>query len=323
MKFRRRLFFLFSFLPCALVILGSCIPATSPPLRVGANVWPGYEPLYLARDLGYYGDHPVQLVDYPSATEVSRALRNGDLEVAALTLDETLSLMETNPDVRAVLVTDVSAGGDAILAKPEIKALAELKGRRVGVESNALGAFVLSRSLDQVGLSPQDLEIVSLGVSEHEHAFKEGAVDAVVTFEPTRSNLLAAGANLLFDSTQIPGEIVDVLVVPQAVLENQRNTLDGLVQGWFRALDYMAKDPKDAAKRMAPRQEVSPEQFLASLELLHIPDLTENQDLLSKTNPKLLEVAEQLSTLMLEKGLLKQAVETEAFLDDRLVKALP
>lgn len=95
------------------------------------------------------------------------------------------------------------------------------------------------------------------------------------------------------------------------------------MQGWFQALDYLAKEPEDAAKRVAPRQGVEPEQFLASLELLHIPDLTENQELLSKADPKLLQVARQLSELMLEKDLLRQAVETEALLDDRLVKALP
>lgn len=322
MKFHRRLFLLV-FLPCALIILGSCIPTTASTLRVGANVWPGYEPLFLARDLGYYGNHPIQLVDYPSATEVSRALRNGELEVAALTLDEALYLSETNPDIRIVLITDVSAGGDAIIAKPEIETLADLKGRRVGVESTALGAYVITRALDQVGLSPQDIEIVSLGISEHEHAFNQGSIDAVVTFEPTRSNLLAMEANLVFDSTQIPGEIVDVLVVPQTVLDSQRKTLDGLVQGWFKALDYLAKEPRDAAKRVAPRQGVEPDQFLASLELLHIPDLTENQELLSKADPKLLQVAGQLSDLMLEKGLLRQPADTEALLDDRLVKGLP
>ncbi len=167
------------------------------------------------------------------------------------------------------------------------------------------------------------MEIVSLGVSEHEQAFKQGVVDAVVTFEPVRSNLLAAGAKLVFDSKQIPGEIVDALVVPEAVLENQRATLDVLIQGWFRALDYLKQNPQDAAQRMAPREGVEPDQFLASLSLLHIPDLKENQALLGKTDPTLLKVMKQLSELMVEKKLLQQEFETDSFLDDRLVEALP
>lgn len=322
MKFRRH-FFLFTFLACLLTILSSCTQEISAPLRVGANVWPGYESLYLARDLGYYDDSSIQLVDYPSATEVSRAFRNGELEVAALTLDETLALAETNPDIRIVLITDVSAGGDAIIAKPDIKSLTELQGQKVGVESTALGAFVITRALEQAGLTLQDIDIVSLGVSEHEDAFLKGTVDAVVTFEPVRSTLLATDAHVVFDSKQIPGEIVDVLVVPQTVLENQGEMLNMLAQGWFRALDYLAQEPLDAAKRMALREGIEPEQFLASLDLLHIPDLKENQDLLSKTDPALLKVIRKLSELMLEKGLLQQTVETGELLDGRVVTVLP
>ena len=130
----------------------------------------------------------LQDLSYPSSSEVIRAYRNGDLEAVAITIDETFLLAETQPNIRIVLVTDISNGADVILAKPEIQSLKDLKGRRVGVESTALGAFVITRALGQVGLSPKDIEIVSLGVSEQERAFKQGIVDAVVTFEPVRSN---------------------------------------------------------------------------------------------------------------------------------------
>ena len=49
-------------------------------VRIGTNVWPGYEPLYLARELGYYKDLNVRLVEYPSASEVIRAFKNKNLE---------------------------------------------------------------------------------------------------------------------------------------------------------------------------------------------------------------------------------------------------
>ena len=56
---------------CALVLaLSGCMRETEPPLRIGTNVWIGSEPLYLARDLGYLNREAVQLVEYPSASEV-------------------------------------------------------------------------------------------------------------------------------------------------------------------------------------------------------------------------------------------------------------
>lgn len=298
----------------------SCVKEAPPPLRVGTNIWPGYESLYLARNLGYYDNTSIRLVDYPSSSEIIRAYRNGDLEVAAITMDETLSLVETQPNIRVVLITDVSNGADVILGKPEIKSLKDLKGRRVGVESTALGAFVITRALEQVDLSPKDVQIVSLGVSEHERAFKQGTVDAVVTFEPVRSNLLKSGAKLLFDSTQIPGEIMDVLVVRKELLTSQLNSLKVLISGWFRALDYLKQNPQDAARRIAPRTGITPEQFLKSLEGLRIPDIQENQKLLGKTDTSLLNAVRRLSEVMKENKLLQPAVVSTPLLDERLVK---
>ncbi|TAE80371.1 MAG: nitrate ABC transporter [Oscillatoriales cyanobacterium] len=301
------------------VILASCTKA-EPPLRVGANVWPGYETLYLARSLGYYDNTPIRLVDYPSGTEEVRAYRNGEIEAAGISIDQALVLAATNPDVKIVVVMDFSNGGDVILSKPEIPNLPGLKSRPVGVESTALGAFIITRALEQKGMSPKDIKIVSLGVSEHERAFKDGKVDAVVTFGSARTKLLAAGAKQLFDSSQIPGEIVDVLIVREEVINKQPKALQALVDGRFRALDYLTKNPQDAASRIAPRTGVTPDQFLESLKGLSSPNLQENQKLLGKTDPSLLNGLKRLSEVMLENKLLPKAVNPAPLLDDTLVK---
>lgn len=301
-----------------LCVLVSCVKEPPPPLRVGLNIWPGFETLYLARSLGYYNKTPIRLVDYPSGTEVVRAYRNGEIEAAGLSLDEALVLAATDPDVRIAVLMDFSSGEDVILAKPEIKNLPDLKRRRVGVESTALGAFVITRALRKVGMSPKDVQIVSLQVSEHERAFKEGKIDAVVTFGPPRAKLLAAGAKVLFDSSQIPGEIVDVLVVRRAI-QSGGKAVQTLVNGRFRALEYLQKNPQEAASRIAPRTGVTPEQFLESLKGLRQPNLAENQRLLSKTDPTLQRSIKLLAEIMLENNLLPKAVDTEPLLDDRFV----
>ena len=64
--------------------------------------------------------------------------------------------------------------------------------------------------------------------------------------------------------------------------------MQALVDGRFRALDYLIKNPQDAASRIAPRTGVTPEQFLESLKGLSSPNLEENQNLLGKTDPSLL-----------------------------------
>ncbi len=303
----------------SLGILASCFQKPTKPLLVGTNEWPGFAPLYLAEQLGYYQNSGVKIVDYPSSTEISRGIRSGNLQAGGLSMDETLLLAETFPEIRVILLMDLSNGADVILGKPELETLSDIKGKKVGVENTALGGYILSRALDQVGLLVEDITVVSLGYSEHEAAFKQGEIDAVVTFEPVRSKLMATGANVLFDSRQIPGEVVDVLVVQQEIIETQPKDLEQLIRGWFMALDYLKKQPESAAQIMAERGEITPKELLASLKLMKFFTPDENQQLLSQSDRNLVEASEKLSQVMREKKLLNSDVQFSSFLDARFV----
>jgi len=81
----------------------------------------------------------------------------------------------------------------------------------------------------------------------------EGRVDAVVTFEPARTMLVKKGAAVLFDSSSMPGEVVDVLIVRKGYLSGSREKVRGLLRGWFKALEHMEKEPVDAYARMNAR----------------------------------------------------------------------
>ena len=316
---KRRIFIYLSLGILAIAVTG-CPQKPSSPLRIGTNLWPGYETLHLAKNLGYYDQENLKLVDYPSGTEEVRAYRNGEIEGAGLSIDQALVLAATQGDVKIIAVMDVSDGGDVILGKPEITNIKALKGKRVGVESTALGAYFLARALEKNGLSPKDVQIVSLELTEHERAYKEGKVDAVVTFGPARVKLLAAGAKLLFDSNQIPGEIVDTLVVRQSAIDNSAKDIQALVNGRFRALDYLTKNPQEAAARIAPRTQVTPEQILDAFKGLRQPDLAENQKLLDQSNPALINGMRGLVKVMVGNKLLSKEIDPALILDDRFVK---
>lgn len=305
---------------CA-IALTNCTPAKEPLLRIASNLWPGYEPLYLARHLGYYDKTPIKLIDFPSGTEEVRAFRNQEIEGAGLSIDQALLLAATQTNVRIIAVMDFSQGADVILGKPNIANIKALKGKRVGVESTALGSFFIARALEKNGMSPKDIQIVSLDFSEHERAFKEGRVEAIVTFDPPRAKLLAAGAKLLFDSSQIPGEIVDTLVVREEAIASHSQAIQTLVTEYFRALDYLQKNPQDAARRIAPRTGVTPEQILYAFKGMHQPNLQENRKLLDQTDPSLVKGMKRLVQVMVGNKLMPKAIDPQTILDDRFVKA--
>ncbi|MEB3336845.1 MAG: ABC transporter substrate-binding protein [Leptolyngbyaceae bacterium] len=303
------------------IALTNCFAPPPAPLRIATNLWPGYETLYLARHLGYYDNTPIRLIDYPSGTEEVRAYRNREIEGAGLSIDQALLLAATQGNLKIITIMDFSNGADVILGKPNITNMKALKGKRVGVEANALGAFFIARALEKNDMTPQDVQIVSLDFSQHESAFKAGKVDAIVTFGPPRAKLLAAGAKLLFDSSQIPGEIVDTLVVSDEAIATQAEAIQTLVNERFRALEYLNKNPQEAARLIAPRTKVTPDQILDAFKGMQQPNLQENQKLLDLTDPSLANAMKRMVQVMVENKLMPNAIDPTTLLDDRFIKA--
>jgi len=294
--------------------LGGCMREQESSLRIGTNVWIGSEPLYLARELGRLDPATVQLVEYPSASEVLRAFRNQAIDGMVISLDELFELAADGLQPRIILVVDVSHGADVVVGRRGMKTMRDLKDKSVAVESGALGAFVLSRALALNGMQASDVNVVHLESNEQPGAFEKGDVDGAVTFDPYRAQFLKAGAATLFDSTQIPGEIVDLLAVRASVVDKEPKAIQALLTGWFGAIDYIKREPVDAARRMGIRQQTSGEQFAAALGGLRIPSREENLAMIGGAKPELATTGERLMTLMVDAKLLRSNVPIEKVL---------
>lgn len=303
------------------LFLISCTSEPEKTLRVGTNLWPGYETLYLARSLGYFENSSVRLVELSSATDVLQAFQNGLLEVAALTMDETLTLLQTEHDLSVILIMDISSGADALLARPsEISTVTDLKGHRIAVENSAVGATMLARALELAELSPKDVMVVPATVNRHYELYKKGQVDAVVTFEPVKTELIKEGAKVLFDSREIPGQIVDVLVTRKALQKEQAKALQLLVDSHFKALDYLRSHPKAAIEKIAPRLAMTSDELEESFKGMILPSRTVNQSLIKGVNPVLRQTAKKLASMMREENLLYKEPQIESLISDRFVQ---
>lgn len=300
--------------------LSACSEPPEDAVRIGIHVWPGYDTLILARDKNMLADSNVRLIEVPSASESIRAFQNRTVDGALLTVDEVLRLADQGHDPVIILVMDFSNGADALLAQPYIHALTDLKGKSIGIEPNALGSYVLARALESVKLSAADVTIVSMPIAETVKAYTDGRVDAVVTYEPHLTQIQSAGATLLFDSTQMPGEITDVLVVRKEVIENSPRTLQRLVDAQFKALNYLQQEPDEAVAAMAKRENITPAELRVSLTRLEFPDQKSNQQLLSAADNTLPNTINRLVALMREQNLLANDVSRYEFRDDRFVR---
>jgi NitT/TauT family transport system substrate-binding protein len=283
---------------------GAGCSTVAPPLRIGAHPWLGYELMFLAHAHGLLQPGQLRLVEVPSATASLRALAAGTLDGAGLTLDEVLTARARGLMLRVVAVFDVSHGADVLLGSPDITSLSALRGRRVGVEHSATGALVLDAALHAGGLAAADVRMVPLSFDEHAAALRAGEVDAVVTFDPVRSQLLADGAQQLFSSAQVPGLIVDVLAVRAEAVHSQGTHLRTLVAGVLQARSLWQQDSAGSAARMAPRLQLSPAAVVQAFSLVQLPDLAANHRWLGGPRPALMAAAERLQAVMRRAALL-------------------
>ena len=283
---------------------GCAVPPT--PLRVASNTWPGYEPMYLARDLGLLEEPRVRLVELLSATDCLHALSGGYVDGAGLTLDEVLTARSQGLPLTVVMVFNFSAGADVIVGRPELQGLADLVGRRVGVEQTAVGALMLGSALAHAGIDPARIERVHLTIDEQGAAFLLGDVDAVVTFEPVAGQLLEAGAVRLFDSREIPDQIVDVLAFRPEAIGSHGEAIVHLLRAHYLALEYLRAQPMDAAYRIAPRLGIPPEKVRSAFAGIRIPGAEENRRLLAGTPAPLYERAHTLTQWMQENRLIAE-----------------
>jgi NitT/TauT family transport system substrate-binding protein len=293
-----------------LLLLATCAPQKT--LTVAVHPWVGYEALYLARDLKWLPE-TVQLRDDKTLEESLAALKSGQADAACMTLDEMLRARADGIPLSAGLVFDVSAGADAVMARPQIRQLADLAHKRIGYDREALGALVFEKLLEAAGLSASDVIEVDLPPARQLEAWRRNKVDAVITYEPMVTDFLREGAHNLFDSRRMPDTIIDVLAVRRD-RPGIQPLLRTLSEAHFRALEHMQINREDALFRIAAREQSEPEEVRRMLAGVTLPSLAANRAYLGGSDARLRKAAKELSSLMVRHGLLAREDELDELL---------
>lgn len=290
--------------------LAAC--AAAHPLVVALHPWVGYETFFLAQEL-HWLPAGVSLVRGQSVNDSLAALRAGTVNAACLTLDEVLRARIGGLDLAVALVFDVSAGADAVLARPGLTHPEHLAGKRLGVERNSVSELVLRAVLAAGKLKDSSLNIIHVPPDEQVAAWRENRIDALVTYEPTSSLLRREGARTLFDSRSMPDMIIDVLAVdrrrPPAI-----ESLLALTNAHFKALDHVQGHREDAVLRIAALHGVDPDEIRQTLAGIVQPTLAANRQYLSGSDPELLRAARSLMPLLIEHGLLTRGESLDTLL---------
>jgi len=293
------------------------------PLSVAVGLWPGAETLMLARELGEIDDEKVRLVEMSWDSAAMRALGNGAVDAAVLSIDEVVRLRESGCRVQVVLLFDQSQGADAIVtSKAEASSIKDFKGLKVGVDVRGTGMLLLASALDSAGLSSTDVHIVPIVPAETQEALRSGEVDAVVSAEPWLTALRRDGFREIVVGEKDRHLLIRALVVTSEAARMNAEALKALIAVHFRLLPVLKGSPDDPGMDVVLRRErVGREEFTRAMALLVHYDLAANRRMMASVNGDLGPIGDLLESLMLKHELIRSPSKNGKWYDDSFLPA--
>lgn len=222
--------------------------------KIAWSIYVGYMPWDYMQESGILAKaaakHGIKITteqvgDYiESLTQFTSGKYDG---VAGTTMDALSIPAAGGVDTTLLMATDYSNGNDGIVLKGKNK-LEDIKGQKVNIVELSVSHYMLVKALDGIGLTESDVTIVNTSDADMISAFKTADVTAAVTWNPAFSAIKnEPGATSVFDSSQMPGELVDVMMVNTETLKDNPEFGKALVEAWFETLAVMMSDT-DAGK---------------------------------------------------------------------------
>lgn len=182
----------------------------------------------------------VQLNDYVESINQYTA---GAFDGCVMTNMDALTIPAAGGvDSTALIVGDFSNGNDGIILKKQPK-LEAIKGQSVNLVELSVSHYLLARALESIGASEKDVTVVNTSDADIVAAAGTEDVTALVTWNPQLSEILKTpDTHKVFDSSQIPGEIIDLMVVNSETLKANPAFGKALVGAWYEILTLMKQD---------------------------------------------------------------------------------
>jgi NitT/TauT family transport system substrate-binding protein len=255
-----------------LILLAGSLHAAGnqPSFTVGWSVYVGWNPYqYMARSgiLKKWADKynvaiKVQRFDYAPSLDAFVAK---NIDACTMTNMEALDMpAAAGVDTTAVIVGDYSNGNDAVLVRRNLT-LAQIPGRRVMLVEKTVSQYLFERAFALNNLAGELKRVKYVNTSDSDIAgafLSDTSQDVVVTWKPLVSQILKGkGIASIFDSSKIPGEILDLLVVRTEVLNRPDGSgqrfAKAMVGAWYELLGQMSKPGAEGDKVLAAIAEAS------------------------------------------------------------------
>ncbi|WP_461480542.1 putative urea ABC transporter substrate-binding protein [Porticoccus sp.] len=186
----------------------------------------------------------VQINDYVESINQYTA---GQFDACTMTNMDALTIPAAGGvDSTALIAGDFSNGNDAVILKGK-NSLADIKGQKVNLVELSVSHYLLARGLESVGMREADVQVVNTSDADMVAVYGTDGVTAVTTWNPLVSEILSMpDSHKVFDSAQIPGEIIDLLVINTETLKENPKLGKALTGAWYEIMALMSGTGEDA-----------------------------------------------------------------------------
>lgn len=217
-------------------------------------------------------------------------------------------------DSTALIIGDYSNGNDGIGTKGE-GSVTEFTGKEVMLVQYSVSHYLLARAIDLAGKTEKEIGMKLVNVSDAEIAslFASNPKAIAVTWNPPLMTIREAGAKIIFDSSKIPGEILDLMVVRTNAPDSLKKALTG---AWYETMRIMSGKGKAADESIAYMAKIAgntEQSFLSQLKTTAMYYNAKDAADFAKSE-KLKKTMEYVRTFTFEHGLFGQNASSKDFI---------
>lgn len=215
-------------------------------------------PAYIALESNWYFDEEIKLNSfnsYVTGVSLASALSRGDVQVAYMCVGPAIIAKTRGVPIKIVSATH--RHGFSIIAKPEIKNISALRGKKIGcVSEGGQTDLLLQYTIKKYNIT--DIEIRRMNPPKQVISLIVGQIDAAFLPEHHATLAESYGFKRIATSQEIwPNMLGSVLIVKEDLIHNNREIVTKLVEINNRGLELVKKSPDEAPILVASQLRIS------------------------------------------------------------------
>ncbi|MGD1936444.1 MAG: ABC transporter substrate-binding protein [Cyanophyceae cyanobacterium] len=300
------------------------------PISIAYSSTPGHYPLILGKEKGFFKEQGITVEAEFNKDYINQIneFRSGKYDGIVVALGSVLSILTTTPDVQIILVINISQGRDAILARHNIQEVEDLKGKVLGTRLGDFGELLVQEMLKKHNVPLDSVKIININAEDLVEKLNKGVIDAGQTWHPYTVQAANYGYHVLFDSTETPGLITEVLVMRRSVIRERPEELKALLRGWLKSREYSLENSDEVRNIIATSLGIDEEYLFdedaVTFEGIELPTLERNLEIMSpgKTTDSLHFTTQLYTEFFAINGTINAPPDLDTLINPHLLKSL-